>query len=178
MIKTSLGLMLCFASTSMAIGQTNSSDAQALHEIAAELHAMRTELHQQTARNQTMQVLLFEMQTQQAVVARATQRVDEARSKLIEVQDGKKHVEADIARDEETIRSTKDDAEKTRAKAEMEHSKAELESLEAIEQERLTARQQASLQLQNAENTFDTIQKEVERFMQSLQSAQQQTIPN
>jgi chromosome segregation ATPase len=178
MTKTLLGLLLCFASTWMAVGQANSSDAQALHEIAAELHAMRSELHQQTARNQTMQVLLFEMQTQQAVVTRATQRVDEARSKLIDVQDGKKHVEADIARYEETIRSTKDDVEKTRAKAEMERSKAELASLEAIEQERLTARQQASVQLQNAENTFDTIQKEVERFMQSLQSAQQQTIPN
>jgi chromosome segregation ATPase len=176
MMKILLGLLLCLATASIAIGQANSSESQALHEIAAELHAMRSELHQQTERSQTMQVLLFEMQTQQAVVTRATQRVDEARSKLIEVQDGKRHIAADITRSEAEIRSINDEVEKKRITAEIERLKTELTSLEAIEQEHLAAKQQANMQLQNAESAFDTIQKEIERFMQSLQNAQPQTI--
>ena len=57
--------------------------------------AIRSELHDQQARNQIMQVLLFEMQTDQTAISRATQRTDDAKSKLSEVLEGERRGAAD-----------------------------------------------------------------------------------
>ncbi len=123
-------LMTSFASASSALGQVSQSDAQTLQAILAELRAVHSELRVQEARTQTVQILLYELQTQQAVINRATQRVDDARSKLSGVQEGERHFAADITRSEDVLRTTEDQAEKARITANIERSKAEISSPE------------------------------------------------
>jgi hypothetical protein len=176
-MKALVLLLLYLASASTALSQVAPCDSQAMREIATELRAMHSELRQQTARTQAMQVLLFEMQTQQALLDRAIQRFDEARGKVIDVQEGERHVAAGITASEDVLRKSSDEVENERITAEIERHKAELASLKITEQDRLTLQQQADLQLQRAQSTYDATQNELNQFMKSLENVQQQPNP-
>ena len=167
-------LVMSFASASSALGQVSQSDTQTLQAILAELRAVHSELRVQEARTQTIQILLYELQTQQAVINRATQRVDDARSKLSGVQEGERHVAADITRSEDVLRTTEDQTEKAGITANIERSKAELASLRSSEQDRLTNQQQAESELQRAQEAYDTIQNDLDQLMRNLERAEQQ----
>jgi hypothetical protein len=96
-----LSLMVGIAMTPACGAQVNSSDSQTLQAILSELRQIRAELHNQQAQNQTMQVLLFQMQTYQSAINRATQRTDDARSQLSGVREAESRLAADISRDED-----------------------------------------------------------------------------
>jgi hypothetical protein len=154
-------------------GQVSQSDPQTLQAILAELRQIHSELQRQQAQNQTMQILLFQMQTQQAIINRATQRVDDARSKVSEVQEMEKHDAATISRTEDLLREAQDDSEKKRLTGDTEHFKAGLVLLKSQEQDRLTVLQQAEAQLRKAQDTFDTVEDELDKMVKALQRADQ-----
>jgi DUF4097 and DUF4098 domain-containing protein YvlB len=111
------------AVTSVGHAQMSQSDSQTLQAILSELRQIRSELHDQQVRNQTMQVLLFQMQTYQTAINRATQRTDDARSKLSDVREGERHFSADISRDEDSLRDAQDEADKKRLAADSSRSR-------------------------------------------------------
>ena len=168
MKKLIFALIAALAVTPIGYAQANQSDSQTLQAILSELRAIRSELHDQQARNQTMQVLLFQMQTYQTAVNRATQRRDDARSKLSDLGDLFRHIAADISRQEESLKDAQDEADKKRLAAELERSKAGLVSAKALEQDRITALQQAEAQLQKAEDAFDAVQNELGQLLKGL----------
>ena len=80
-------LLLCVA-LSLAIpgicaGQSASPSEQTLQAILSELRAIHADMRVETARTQSMELLLAELQVQAATVTRAVQRVDAARSKRV-----------------------------------------------------------------------------------------------
>jgi hypothetical protein len=141
------------------------SDSQTLQAILSELRQIRSELHDQQVRNQTMQVLLFQMQTYQTAINRATQRTDDARSKLSDVREGERHFSADISRDEDSLRDAQDEADKKRLAADIDRSKRALASFKTMEQDRIAVLQQAEVQLQKAEDGFDSVQNELGQLL-------------
>ena len=155
-------------------GQVSQSDSQTFQAILAELRQIHSELQRQQAQNQSMQILLFQMQTQQAIINRATQRTDDARSKVSEVQEGERHGEAEIRRTEDLLRAAEDEAEKTRLTADIERLKAGLASFKSMEQDRLTTLQQAEAQLRKAQDTFDTVEDELDQMVKGLPRGSQQ----
>jgi chromosome segregation ATPase len=163
-----LSLIAGLAMTPACGAQVNSSDSQTLQAILSELRQIRSELHNQQAQNQTMQVLLFEMQTYQAAINRATQRTDDARSKLSEAREGERRHAADIGRDEDSLRDTQDEAEKKRLAADIDRLKGGLASFKAMEQDRITVLQQAEAQLQKAQDAFDAVQNELGQLLKGL----------
>jgi hypothetical protein len=163
-----LCLMVGIAMTPACGAQVNSSDSQTLQAILSELRLIRTELHNQQAQNQTMQILLFQMQTYQSAINRATQRTDDARSKLSEVREGERHFAADVSRDEDSLQATQDEADKKRLAADIERSKGALASSKTMEQDRITVLQQAEAQLQKAQDAFDAVQNELGQLLKGL----------
>jgi hypothetical protein len=163
-----LCLMVGIAMTPACGAQVNSSDSQTLQAILSELRQIRAELHNQQAQNQTMQILLFQMQTYQSAINRATQRTDDARSKLSEVREGERHFAADVSRDEDSLQATQDEADKKRLAADIERSKGALASSETMEQDRITVLQQAEAQLQKAQDAFDAVQNELGQLLKGL----------
>jgi hypothetical protein len=163
-----LSLIAGLAMTPACGAQVNSSDSQTLQAILSELREIRAELHNQHAQNQTMQVLLFQMQTYQTAINRATQRTDDARSELSKVREAETHFAADISRNEDSLRDPQDEADKKRLAAEIERSKGGLASFKTMEQDRITVLQQAEAQLQKAQDAFDAVQTELGQLLKGL----------
>ena len=70
-----LGLLLFSAS---AFGQANPSDSQNLQAVLAELRQLRQDFETTTVATQRIQILLYRLQGQEAAVARASRRLDDA----------------------------------------------------------------------------------------------------
>jgi hypothetical protein len=81
-----------------------------------------------------MELLLAELQIQAATVARAGQRVDAARSKTSQAQDGIRHTIADMTRVEEAQNTAATEADETRLASEMERLKGGLSAINKLEQ--------------------------------------------
>jgi chromosome segregation ATPase len=105
------------------------------------------------------------MQTYQTDINRATQRTDDARSKLSEVQEAERRHTAEISRAEDSLRDAQGEADKKRLAGDIDRLKAGLTSFKAMEQDRITVLQQAEAQLQKAEDAFDTVQNELGQIL-------------
>jgi chromosome segregation ATPase len=168
MKRIALLLTTCLAITSLCGAQVNRSDSETLQAILSELRQIRSELHNQQAQNQTLQVLLFEMQTYQTAINRATQRTDDARSKLSEAREEERHFSIEISRGEDSLREVQDQADKKRMEADIESSKRSLASFKTMEQDLIAVLQQAEAQLQKAQDAFDTVQNELGQLLKGL----------
>src|SRR6266700_3538896 len=93
-----LGLLLFSAA---CFGQTTPGDSQTLQALLSEVRQLRQDLQTTTIAAQRAQILIYRLQGQEAAVARASQRLDEAREKLARIQDERKHVATDVKQQEE-----------------------------------------------------------------------------
>jgi uncharacterized coiled-coil protein SlyX len=133
---------------------------------------MHSEIRAQAAHTQTIEILLFELQTQQGTVNHAAQRVDYARERLTEVQEGLRRSTAEIARAEDVLRAASSETDTATAESELNRLKEGSTSFKRMEQDRLSDQQQADAQLQKARITYDTIQDELNAVMKALQAEQ------
>jgi DNA repair exonuclease SbcCD ATPase subunit len=163
-----LAVIAGLAITSTCGAQADPTDSQTLQAILSEVRQLRSELHSEQAQNQTMQILLFQMQTYQSAINRATQRTDDARSKLSEVLEGERRNATDISRDEDSLRDAQDEADKKRIASDIDRLKAGLASFKMMEQDRITVLQQAEAQLQKAQDAFDTVQNQLGQLLKGL----------
>lgn len=170
-MKTWICLLVLALTTTAGFGQMGSSDEQMLHAILNELQSMHAEIRTQSARTQTMQVLLFELQNQQSVLTRATQSAETARMKSTDTQEAVRRVFSDITQAESSVNSAGNDADKARLESQVERMKSGLTLMRKTEQDRATEQQQADAQLQKAQSTYDAIQDELNAFMKTLQEA-------
>ncbi len=77
-----LGLLLL---STACFGQTTPGDSQTLQALLSEVRQLRQDLHTTTIAAQRAQILIYRLQGQEAAVARASQRLDEAREKLARI---------------------------------------------------------------------------------------------
>src|ERR1700682_4447727 len=98
-----LGLLLFSAA---CFGQTTPADSQTLQALLSEVRQLRQDLQTTNIAGPTAKNLIYRLQGQEAAVARASQRLDEAREKLARIQDERKHVAADVKRQEDFISNT------------------------------------------------------------------------
>jgi hypothetical protein len=88
-----LGILLCSTASS---GQTSSSDSQTLQGLLSEIRQLRLDLQTRIIAVQRGQILIYRLQGQEAIVARASQHLDEARDKLKKIQEERENVTADF----------------------------------------------------------------------------------
>src|SRR3977135_3164759 len=93
---------LLFFSTT-CFGQTTPGDSQTLQALLLEVRQLRQDLQTTTIAAQRAQILIYRLQGQEAAVARASQRLDEAREKLARTQDVRKHVAAEVKQTEDFV---------------------------------------------------------------------------
>jgi hypothetical protein len=75
----------------VTFGQEASSHSQTLQALLTEVHELRQDLRISLAGVQSAQILLSRLQSQQAAVTRASDHLDDARSKLADAQTRQKH---------------------------------------------------------------------------------------
>lgn len=168
MKRIALLLTTCLAITPLCGAQVDRPDSETLQAILSELRQIRSELHNQHAQNQTLQVLLFQMQSYQSAINRDTLRTDDARSKLSEARLEERHFSTEIGRGEDSLREVQDEADKKRIEADIDGSKRALASFKTMEQDRIAVLQQAEAQLQKAQDAFDTVQNQLGQVLKGL----------
>src|SRR5579859_4031708 len=85
-------ILVVFGMRAATFGQATSSEPQTLQALLTEVRELHQDLRISLARVQNAQILLSRLQTQQAAVTRASERLNDARSKLADAQDHQKHV--------------------------------------------------------------------------------------
>jgi len=96
MNRSSLVALSHLLFSAACFGQTTPGDSQTLQALLSEVRQLRQDLQTTTIAGQRAQILIYRLQGQEAAVARASQRLDEAREKLARIQDERKHVATDI----------------------------------------------------------------------------------
>src|SRR6266852_2642073 len=91
-----LVVLVVFGVTAATFGQASSSDSQTLKALLTEVRELRQVLQSSLTRIQSAQILLSRLQIQEVAVTRASQHLDDARSKLAEVEVAVKSEEAEI----------------------------------------------------------------------------------
>jgi chromosome segregation ATPase len=164
-----LGLLL-FSTASF--GQTTTGESQTLQALLSEVRQLRQDLQATTIAGQRAQILIYRLQGQEAAVARASQRLEEAREKLAGIQAERKHVAADVKRQEEFISNTENPAtERKEVERMLSESKTRVESLESQEQQLQTREIDAEQQLRAEEVRLSDLRDQLDRLDKALENA-------
>jgi chromosome segregation ATPase len=157
--------MACF-------GQTTSGDSQTLQTILSEVRQLRQELQTTAIATQRAQILIYRLQGEEAAVARASQRLEEAREKVAVIRDQQEQVAANIKEYEDFIGNT-DNPPTQRKQHEdlLPKFTARLESLKSEEQQRQTQEIEADQQLRAEQARLSELRDQLDRFDQALENA-------
>ena len=123
-------IALLLALITAAFGQA--PDTVLTQTLITEIRALRQEIQATTVTAQRVQIVLYRLQSQTTLLAGAQQRLDAARTRVIEVGSSKKHIEDEI-RSLEASLHTAPEAAKKDLEAEVEHRKRNLEATVAEE---------------------------------------------
>ena len=159
-------LLLAFLLISApAFGQTSSSDSQTLQSILAELRQLRQQLAATTLTTQRIQIVLYRLQAQEAAVSRLSQRLDDARSELAQLQVEGKTLAADIKRQEEFVdRAETSPADRKALESVLPQSKARLEAVQTQEQQEQAKEAEIREQLRLEQAKLDSLQEDLSRL--------------
>jgi len=132
---------------------------------------LRQDLRTTTVAAQRSQILIYRLQGQEAAVARASQRLDEAREKLVRIQDERKHVAAEVKRTEDFVSNTENPAtQRKELENRLSELKARLETLESDEQQYQSREIEAQQQLRAEEVRLSDLRDELDRLDKTLEN--------
>lgn len=172
MKRSSLFVMGLLLSSTACFGQTTTGDSQTLQALLSEVRQLRQDLQTTTIVAQRAQILIYRLQGQEAAVARASQRLDEAREKLARIQDERKHVAADVKRQEDFISNTENPAtQRKEVEGMLSQLKARVESIESQEQQLQTREIEAAQQLRVEEVRLSDLRDQLDRLDKALENA-------
>jgi chromosome segregation ATPase len=170
-------LSLCFLfGPAGSLAQSASSDSQTLQALLSEVRQLRKDLQVITAAAQRAQILLYRLQAQEATVARASQRLDEARLKLAGAQSERKKLAANVKQSEDFV-SHAENSPADRKQIEdvlLPQLKTKVESLEIEEQQKQTAEIEAEEQLRAERAKLSELQDQLDRLQKALEGFGQQ----
>ena len=155
----------CFALVVPGSAQNRDPNSQTLQEILTELKA----IHDDMRVTESTQILLAELEMQQAVVNRATENVDAARSKLLDLQRDQKLFAYELARAEERLDKSTNEDEKKSLTEEIERHKGNAAALKLEEQRRMTTLQEMEERLKTAQDSIESINRELSAIIARFQ---------
>jgi len=155
---------LWLAFIGVGVGQDRDTDSQTLRQILAELRA----IHEDMRVTETTQLLVAEFETQQSVVNRATENVDNARSKLNENRLDQKQVAADLDRTQELLDKATNEDERNGLVQGIDQHKSNLAVLKTLERDLTATLQEMEQRLQNAQDKLETIESDLNAAISRL----------
>ena len=172
MNRLSLFVLSLLLFSTACFGQTTPGDSQTLQALLLEVRQLRHDLQATTIAGQRAQILIYRLQGQEAAVARASQRLDEAREKLARIQDERKHVATAVKEQEDFISNTENPpTQRKEAEGVLPRLKTRLESLENEEQQRQAREIEAEQQLRAEDVRLSDLRDELDRLDKALENA-------
>ena len=153
-------------------GQSSSTDSQTLQALLAEVRQLHHDLQTTTIAAQRAQILLYRLQGQEALVARASQRLDDARAKLAEVQSNRTKLTSDIKKYEDLVgQAGTSSTDRKQIEDLLPQRKAKLASLENEEQQRQTREIEAEDELRAGRAKLSELQDQLDQLQKTLESS-------
>jgi chromosome segregation ATPase len=160
-------------------GQSASTDSQTLPALLAEVRELRHDLQTITVAAQRAQIVLYQLQGQEVIVARALQRLDDARARLTEIQASRIRLTSDIKQHEDFVSHTENPSgERKQIEDLLPRLKANLALLENDEQQSQTKEMEAEDQLRVERAKLSGLQGQLDRLEKPLESSSQQAGAN
>jgi len=171
MNRTSLFVLGFLVFSTSCFGQTTPGDSQTLQALLTEIRLLRQDLRTTTVAAQRSQILIYRLQGQEAAVARASQRLDEAREKLVRIQDERKHVAAEVKLTEDFVSNTENPAtQRKELENRLSELKARLETLESDEQQYQSREIEVQQQLRAEEVRLSDLRDQLDRLDKTLEN--------
>jgi chromosome segregation ATPase len=179
MKRSSLFVLGLLVFSTPCFGQTAPGDSQTLQALLSEVRLLRQELRTTTVAAQRSQILIYRLQGQEASVARASQRLDEAREKLGRTQVERKHLTAEVKQTEDFVGNTENPPSQRKLfENRLVELKTRLESLESDEQQHQSREIDAEQQLRTEEVRLSDLRDQLDRLDKALENASRRTDGN
>jgi len=158
--------LLLFALASAVFGQ--SSEAPLTQTLINEIHALRQDIEAITVTSQRVQIALYRLQSQTALLAAAQQRLDAARNRARDTQSNRAEMATRLQIFEENVNNTQDPSQKKALEQELHQGKQRLEQLTAEEGQRRTAEAEAESQYRAEQARLAELQSLLDRLDKAL----------
>jgi hypothetical protein len=145
-------------------GQAQETDSQTLHKILAELRA----IHEDMRVTETTQLLVAELQMQQGVVNRATEKSDDARMRLSQIHLDQQHAAVDADHAQEQLDKSSSADERNALAQDIERQKSNLAALKTAERDQNQTVLDAEQRLQSAKEKLESIESELSAAISRL----------
>jgi len=106
-----------------------SSDTTLTQTLINEIHALRQDIEAITVASQRVQIALYRLQSQTALVAAAQQRLDAARDRTRELQSARARMVGQLQTNEDSLQASQDPAQKKSLEQEVQQGKQRMEQL-------------------------------------------------
>jgi chromosome segregation ATPase len=118
-----------------ALAQTSSPDTALTQALLTEIRQLRQDLQTTAATIQRVQIVMYRLQAQSGLLSRATQRLDDARTRCTVAQNQQRNFTTQIQQMEERLRANIDPAERKQVEEQLRRSKSSLEMFGNEEQQ-------------------------------------------
>jgi chromosome segregation ATPase len=163
-----------FGFPAAVFGQAPSSDSQTLQALLAEVRELRQDVRISLARVQSAQILLSRLQIQQAAVTRASEHLDDARSKLAEVQVVEKSEAAELKRFQDALSAADSPEQQKEIQDSIGRVQSDLDASASVEQQRQTTEADAEQQLRTEQGKLDTLETQLDDLAKKLAEPSEQ----
>ena len=172
MRQTFFLILLVLGMPAASFCQVSSSDPQTLQALLAEVRELRQDLRISLTRMQSAQILLAQWQAQQLAVTRASQHLDDARSKLAGAQDHQKHVAADMKRLNDELSAEENPVQQKALRDEINRFKSELEGSMDIEQQSQATEIEGEQQLRTEQDKLTALETHLDELVRKMGNAE------
>jgi DNA repair exonuclease SbcCD ATPase subunit len=163
--------VVLFGIPATAFGQSDMSDSQTLHALLSEVRVLHQDLLTSMARVQQSQILLSRLQSQEASIVRASDRLNTARGRLSDAQDHIKHTTTEIKRFEDSLSAEENLPGQKGLRDVLNHLKSDHEEWTAKEQQLQTEEIEADQQLRTEQDKLTMLEAQLDELIRSLGSA-------
>jgi len=167
-----LVVLVVFGVTAATFGQATSSDSQTLKALLTEVRELRQVLQSSLTRIQSAQILLSRLQSQEVAVTRASQHLDDARSKLAEVQVAMRREAAEIKHFEDEAPNGENAAQVEEA---LKRAKSELEASTNLQQQRQATESEAEEQLRTEQDKLSCLETQLDELVRNMDNPSEQS---
>ena len=173
MQRAFLLILVVLGTAAATVGQTAPSESQTLQALLTEVRGLRHDLQVSLTRVQNAQILLFRLQIQQRAVTRASQHVDETRSKLAEVQLVQKAEAAKVASLQERL--SEDPEHREDIQASLNHAQSDLTAATDLAQQRQATETEAEQQLQTEQDKLKKLEAQLDELVNDVTTLGEQS---
>jgi DNA repair exonuclease SbcCD ATPase subunit len=177
MRRASFCVIALLAISGPAVGQTDTPEVQTLQALLSEVRALRQELRVSLNRTQTMQILLVRFQMQEGAIARASDRVNDARQRLLETQVHQKELTAEAKRLQDALDSAQNQQQQADLQDRIKQIKSQLEIIGNLAQQRQTVEIQAEQQLRDEQDKLSALEGQLDGLIRAMGSSVEQSPP-